>query len=227
MRGVRKRSRAASLMKRRMAKRPRGVQWQRRGRFANGGELKFHDIAIDLAPVLTAGSILNAGTVNIIAQGVLENQRIGRKCTIRKINWRYQIVLPNTASASETADTVRLIFFVDKQTNGLTATVGNILASANFQAFRALENSGRFIILMDKTHKINTQGGIGGATLLFAENQQNYVFNKTVNIPLEFDNSFSDGRLTTIRTNNFGVLAISQGAHAGLDSQLRLRFSDN
>ncbi len=190
------------------------------------GELKFHDIAVDNGGIATAGAIANAGTLNIIAQGVLESQRIGRKCTIRKINWRYNLQLPSSASASETSDVARVILYVDKQCNGATAAVTDILQIGNYQSFRALDNTGRFIILMDRTHKLVSSAGVGGATLLFAEQQMPRIWNKTVSIPLLFDNAFADGRLTTIKTNNIGVLFISQGGFAEFDSQMRLRFTD-
>lgn len=227
MRGVRKRGRIPGP-----GAQPRAVRRRKAvamyARFArSNGEMKFHDIDIDDGTVSATGDIQNGGTINIIPQGVLENQRIGRKCTIRSINWRYQVTLPSTASASETADSVRMILYVDKQTNGATATVLNILANANFQSFRALENTGRFTILMDKTHKMQARAGIGGATLLFGEDQSNHSFYKKCNIPIEFDNVANTGVLTTIRTNNLGCLFISQGGFAGVDSTMRLRFSDN
>lgn len=196
------------------------------GRYSNGGETKFHDIDID-GTFTTAGAIQNGGTVNIIPQGVLENNRVGRKCTIKTVHWRYNIQIPTTASSSETSDSARVILYVDKQCNGATATVANILAAANYQAYRALENVGRFKILLDKTHKIQCGGGVGGAIDLWAENQQNYRFSKKCNIPIEYDNSASTGVLTTIRTNNIGVLLIGQGGFATMDSKMRLRFSDS
>ncbi len=60
-----------------------------------GGELKFHDLDIDDAVVAVNGTIAQV-SCNIIAGGTTESTRIGRKSVIRKINWRYEIVLPNT-----------------------------------------------------------------------------------------------------------------------------------
>lgn len=197
------------------------------GRYSNGGETKFHDIDVDVATVLTAGSVLNSGTINIIPQGVLENNRVGRKCTIKKIFWKYNVLLKNSAAESTTTDTVRLILFVDKQCNGATATVADILASANYQSFRALENVGRFVILMDRTITINSEGlsGVTGSVQSSAR-VMNGKFAKSCNIPIEYDNSASTGVLTTIRTNNLSVLAISANALSALDSKFRLRFTD-
>ncbi len=197
--------------------------------FSQGSETKFHDVALDDAVVAAAGTV--TPTINIIPQGVLENERVGRKCVIKKVYWKYTITLPQQDAVAQPAsgDAVRAILYVDKQCNGATATVANILASADWQSFRALENTGRFVILMDKTHSINYMGlGSDGAGVVSqAQVQQPHRFFKNCSIPIEFDNSASTGVLTTIRTNNLGVLLIARSGVAGFDSDFRLRFSDN
>jgi hypothetical protein len=137
------------------------------GRYARNGtvgaELKFHDLDIDDAVVAANGTIAQV-SCNLIAQGVTESQRIGRKCTIRNINWRYQIQLPNAQNMTSVLDTVRVILYQDKQANGATATVTGILESDDFQSFNNLANKGRFTILMDRTHAINATAGSGNGT---------------------------------------------------------------
>ena len=60
------------------------------GRFAKpNGEMKFHDVDLDDA-VIAAGANATA-SINLIAQGVTESTRVGRKCTITAINWRYRV----------------------------------------------------------------------------------------------------------------------------------------
>ncbi len=201
------------------------------GRYGGGAgkpELKFHDIAVDDAAISTAGTIQNTGTINIIAQNTTESTRIGRKCTIRGINWRYNLKLPAQASMSETSDTVRVILYLDKQCNGATATVLGLLETDNYQAFNNLANKSRFRILMDKVHTITSPSAIAGPVSGQAE--INGRFYKKCSIPLEYDNSASTGALTTIRSNNLGVLLISRDGDAtgvAFDSQFRLRFSDD
>ncbi len=190
-------------------------------------ELKFHDVDVDDAAISTAGTIQNTGTINIIAQNTTESTRIGRKCTIRAINWRYSIDLPAQASMSETAEIVRVILYLDKQCNGATATTTNILETDNYQSFNQLANKSRFRILMDRTHTITSPSGIAGPVT--GLNQYEDSFYTKCNIPLEFDNSATTGALTTIRSNNLGVLLISKTGDAtgcAFDSKFRLRFSD-
>ncbi len=201
------------------------------GRYSNGGELKFHDIDVDDAIVATGGSIQNGGTINIIPQGVLENTRVGRKCTIKAINWRYVVSVPavDATGAAREGDVVRMILYVDKQTNGATAAVLDILQTADFQSFNNLSNKGRFRILMDRTHVVNYLSGTGSGGA--ADNDYSRAtltgsYYKKCAIPIEYDDSASTGVLTTIRTNNLCCLFISEQGIAGVASKFRLRFSD-
>ncbi len=196
----------------------------------SSGELKFHDIDIDDAIIAQNGTIQNTGTINIIPQGVTEIQRIGRKCTIKSLNWRYQITLFNqdAVAAPLVGDTIRVILYLDKQCNGATAAVTGILESDNFQSFRNLANSSRFQVLMDKEHSINYAAAASDNAAVISQPGavRHYSFYKTCTIPLEFDST--TGALTEIRSNNLGVLILSdQGAVCGFESKMRLRFSDN
>ncbi len=195
-----------------------------------GGELKFHDIDVDDAVIAQGTNILNTGTVNIIPQGITEITRVGRKCVVKSINWKYSVSLPlvsNTASAP-LGDTVRVVLYLDKQCNGATAAssgITGILRADDFQSFRELSNVSRFVILMDRMMSINYTSGAGdGAVNDFAGVKRHGAFNKKCNIPLEFN--AAAGALTEIRSNNLGVMVCSEEGTAGFESKLRLRFSD-
>ncbi len=196
------------------------------GRYSGrGGEMKFHDVDLDDANI--AASAITA-TINIIGQGVTESTRVGRKCTIRRIQWRYQISLPEVDALGTPAsgDTVRIILYKDKQANGATANATDILEAAVWQSFRNLANSGRFDILMDKLHNINYMGlaSDGAGVVSQAAVIHNYTFFKNCSIPIEFDNT--TGAITEIRSNNIGVLLLSATQVAAFESGFRLRFSD-
>ncbi len=199
---------------------------QFRGRRANGPiEFKFHDLDIDDAVIAVGGTIAQA-SCNLIAQGVTESERIGRKCTIKQINWRFQILLPNSANiAGGTNETVRVILYLDKQANGAAATVTGILESVDFQSFNNLSNKSRFRTLMDRVYNMNAQAGAGdGAANDTAGVQKNDSFYKKVNIPIEFD--AVAGALTEIRSNNIGVLLLSKIGICLFESKMRLRYAD-
>ncbi len=197
------------------------------GRYSGrGGELKFFDAVLDQAGVPTGGSILDS--MNLIGQGVTESTRIGRKCTIKSIFWRYQVALPvqDAVAVPITGDTFRVIMFVDKQANGATAAVLDILETANIHSFRNLANQNRFDILYDKLHNINyaAMGSDGAGVMSQGKLVHNYTFYKKCNVVLEFDNT--TGAITEIRSNNIGLLRISATGICDLLSQYRIRFSD-
>ena len=116
---------------------------------------------------------------------------------------------------------------MDKQANGATAGVTDILETDQFLSFNNLANKSRFRTLMDRTYSMNsTAGGGDGTTEDYTEFQLNDSFYKKVNIPIEF--SGTAGTIGEIRSNNIGCLILSEtGAICALVSRMRLRFSDN
>ncbi len=192
------------------------------------GELKFHDIDINDSAIAAGVTVAEDSCVTII-QGVTESQRIGRKCTIRSINWRFNISLVSQVDSADPpkGDVVRILLYQDKQTNGAAATSTQILESADFQSFNNLANKSRFRTLMDRTYTIDhtlaqTDGTNTGG---YAEVNITDTLFKRVNIPIEYDST--TGAITEVRSNNIGVLTISKNGTATFESKMRLRFSDN
>ncbi len=217
--------RTARVAGRRGFTRTAGFYGRYRGGPNGSGELKFFDLDIDVTPAV-AGSITDS--INHIPQGVTENTRVGRKCTITNIAWRYDMVLPKATDGNNGSEQVRIIMYLDKQCNGATATVTGILESADYQSFNNLANKSRFRTLMDRTYNLNATAMGGYATgPLFntAETAMSDSFYKKCSIPLEFDST--TGAITEIRSNNIGLLLISKTALVALTSKIRIRFSDN
>ncbi len=214
-------------------KRGRSAPWVPRypafaGRKADAGqELKFHDLDIDDATVAAGGTIAE-DSCNGIPQGVTESTRVGRKCVITNINWRYDVTIPEQDAAATPleGDVVRVILYLDKQCNGATATTTGILESDDYQSFNNLANKSRFRILMDRTHTLNVQalasdgaGVVSSPAFILSDS-----FFKKCSIPIEFDSTA--GAITEVRSNNIGVLLVGQTGTAGFASKMRLRFSD-
>lgn len=190
------------------------------------GELKFFDLDINDTDVAAGGTIAQV-SCNVIAQGTTESTRIGRKLIIHSIGWRFNISLPAIDQGVAGSDMVRVILYLDKQCNGATATVTGILETSDFQSFNNLANKSRFITLMDKQYTVKHHGGAyDGTGTDWAADEINATFFKKVQIPIEYDNSFATGVITTIRTNNIGVLLVGRAGIAGFSSKMRLRFSD-
>ncbi len=186
-------------------------------------ELKFFDLDLNDAAISSTGDITDS--VNKIAQGITEVTRVGRKCTIKQINWRFQVRLLAAANLTG-GDVVRVLMYLDKQANGATATTVDILESADFQSFNNLSNKKRFRTLMDRTYTLNSQSGGGDGTT----NDSNIeilsdTFFKRVNIPIEFN--ATAGAITELTSNNIGVLLISRASSlSDFESKIRLRFTD-
>ncbi len=201
---------------------------RRVGYYRPGGavELKFHDVDLDDALIASGGTV--TASVCLIPQGVTEVQRIGRKAVVKNINWRYQLSIAeqDAQSTPVSADSVRLILYVDSQCNGATAAITDILESADYQSFNNLVNRGRFRILMDRTHQMNplTLASDGAGVVSSAAIKYNFGFFKKCHLPVEFNGA--TGAITEIRSNNIGVLVISNAGVVNLDSKFRLRFTD-
>lgn len=201
------------------------------GRFAGSrGELKFHDLDIDDAVVAGGGTIAQVSCLTI-AEGNGESDRIGRKLTVKVIQWKYNVsMLPQASTANpQGTDTVRVILYLDKQTNGATATVTGILESADYQAFHNLANSGRFTVLHDAeiNLKLNAACGDGSAANDWLGESFSKQFYKQCTIPIEYDNSATTGVITSMRSNNLGVLLLSRSGVCNFDSKMRIRYSDS
>jgi len=212
----------------RVARRQRG--FVRTGGFygrypPSGNEAKFFEDTQDVNIITTAG-IIAFISVNRIPQGVTESTRVGRKCVITKLMFRGYCQINPVLGTTTACNSVRILVYLDKQANGATATVANILQSGDEKSFNNLSNSQRFTIFKDKTLTFNMTYGSGTDTVA-----QILPFNffKKCNIPIEF--SSTTGAITEIRSNNIGVLAIC-GVQSGtipntsLVLTSRVRFTD-
>ncbi len=225
-----------------LGRRGRGVRGYTRrvgfyGRYNNrnrgggaGSELKFHDVTADEAVQdLSGGIIVNTDSFVKIPQNVTESGRIGRKCVITRINYRYTLTLTATAAATLAAgQTVRIMMVVDHQANGAAPTVsgaGGVLETATFQSFNNLASGSRFKVLFDRTHVLNALSSAGNGTANdSAEMSIHRTFYKKCRIPLEFN--AATGVIAEIRTNNIFVLLINStsSSFVSLASRARFRF---
>ncbi len=119
-----------------------------------------------------------------------------------------------------------MIPYQDKQANGATIVNTDLIETANDnQSFYNVANQGRFRILYDHQINLNPLAAAGdGAVNDTPQLVRGGMFSKALNIPLEF--SAGAGAITELRSNNIGVLLITQNGLAGFISNMRLRFSD-
>ncbi len=186
-------------------------------------ELKFHDVVLSSPGISSTGTITSASLV-LIAQGTSESERIGRRITIRQINLRYSTSKNGVATSATTSDTARVIIYVDKQCNGATAIVTDVLEDTTFQSFYNLSNSSRFRFLVDKTYDLNCSSGGGTTVFSFGENVVNDTYSIVCRIPIEYTGTTT--AITEIRSNNVGIITISENATSAFNGVARIRFSD-
>lgn len=214
-----------------MAKRTRKFTYARRGAKKAkytpvvpayvGAESKFFDVDANDAVIASNGTIVH-DSLNHIANGTGESNRIGKKCTVTSIHWRYRLHLPSTATLGNATEQVRTVIYLDKQCNGATAAVTDIFEADDILSFRNLANSGRFQILADKTFEMNSGGAEGFGAIGTLPVILSGQWHKKCNIPLEFNST--TGAIGEIRSNNLGLLVFGVQGVASLTSKVRLRF---
>jgi len=194
------------------------------GRFAGrGSELKFFDTALSFL-VDSTGEVPATGQLSLIAQGTTESNRIGKKCVIRSITIKANVVfIP--AAATVCSDNYAIFVVLDKQTNGAAAAVSDVFTGSSLpSALHNLANSQRFVVLKKIIRSIGAQAGVSAA---YNNSHQLINFTKKCNIPLEL--SGTTGVITELRSNNIFLMAgsASQDDLITISGNCRLRFSDN
>jgi len=193
-----------------------------RGRSAAAGtELKFHDLNHTSAVVVAARTIASP-SLNGIAQGVAEDERIGRKCTLKSLSLRGTILMPAATGTIVWTDEVRVIVYQDKQCNGAAPAVLDLLETATVEGYNNLANKGRFTTLMDKKMIVSR---IPASSTVAGGQFKHFNLYKKLNVPIEFNGAA--GALTEIRSNNIGVLAITKNGLMELEYNVRVRYADN
>ncbi len=204
-----------------MAKHGKKVRSKRPSHAASSVELKNFDGTV-LDAVVPATGVILQDSMCLIAQGTTALTRVGRKIVIKKIQMKWINELAGSGTTTSTADTIRLILYQDKQANGAIATTAAILgASPEVKSFRNLDEVGRFRVLMDRVVELKSNysdSATSGLATVYSS------LNMNTNIVLEY--SGVAGAITELRSNNVGLMVITDHGLAGLDLNWRLRYVD-
>jgi len=114
---------------------------------------------------------------------------------------------------------MRFMIVYDKQTNAATPTVAAILQSDNIFGLQNLDNSNRFVVIMDKTFRF---GSVDQTSVVYSKY-------KKVNLPVQF-NTGSAGTVGDIQTGGLFLVTWSPQITTALpigSCTTRIRFSDN
>lgn len=186
-------------------------------------EMKYSDQGISAG--ITATS---AGTcLSQIAEGSDNNNRIGRKITIRSVQYNLQIAASITdlsGSATENADTIRVVCVWDKQSNGTTPAYVDVYSSTGVSTgaqqpfnLRFLDNIERFQVLGSDLVNINSNGAN-------AVNVQRYI---KCNIPVRFTGTA--GAVANIITGGIWLFYVDMNTgatYATISGFTRVSFAD-
>ncbi len=199
------------------------------GRFHQ--EMKFLDYTADTSVTAEGWTITN-NAIPIIPNGPGENERIGRKAVIRKIQLRYQVYGWDVGSSTVLLEgaVVRVVLYLDTQCNGAAATAAQIWqTTTDVSTFINMENSQRFKILYNKTHTLNpaVAGWDGAAKLTTLNRVQGKCFKKCA-ITIDYDDT-GTGLLAEMKSNNIGLMFFKDTGTIGalrFEPTIRLRYTD-
>lgn len=181
------------------------------------GELKNVDT------ILSGGSVTGPtatvlGPLNVIAQGPGQNERIGRRVTMKSLWVRWQITM--NASLGVGASPFHLLIVYDKQNNAGLTGITSVLTSNSITAFKDLSNERRFVTLMDEWI---TPIGTGGPQSVCG---QRFI---KMNQVIEFNTSAA-AAATAITTGLVTAFIFQTGLITGsgpeYQFQSRVRYSD-
>lgn len=128
---------------------PRGFYGLNQGN--HGVELKDIDTSLAAAECSTTGAI---NLINGVAQGTDFNTRVGRKFNMRSILVRGTIKV----GATPTLAAYRWMIVYDKQANGASAVITDILTAINMGGVNNLTNRDRFVVIADKKGYVEAAG---------------------------------------------------------------------
>lgn len=170
-------------------------------------EMKFYDTNVGTTsiPTYEGGGALVTPTIVNMAQGSGASQRIGRKIQLKKIQCKFE-VKPYTSAVDPQPCTVRIMLIMDRQSNGSTPVVGDVLQNiAGFPPtvhFNRLDNCYRFRILASKSFSTNmVQSDIF--------NERHVELSHTFAQPVSVEYGSNDGGADTVFTNNIFVLMLA------------------
>lgn len=186
----------------------------------SSGELKYKDTDINSVAPTTGAIVPAGGTFVDVSVGTGPSQRIGRQIRVKSLN----AYLTCTRSATVNAnDTLRLIWLLDTQCNGTVPTVLDVLSTANYNSFRNMANSKRFVVLRDEEIDI-ASNAFDGTNFSSISKQRNFY--RRLNLSIEYDATVNTGVVTTIRSNNLLLLAISMRGSTSVVGTVRVRYED-
>lgn len=130
---------------------PRGANYG-----VEGPELKTIDTVVANSRITFNSAVSVSNLLNVTAQGVGAQQRLGRKFRMKSlfIRWNGDLAPTTTGSAS-----LRMLVVYDKEPEGAAPPIASVLVADNIGSVMNLDNQARFSVLCDEVIQcVGTQG---------------------------------------------------------------------
>lgn len=129
----------------------------------NAPELKNFDSSFQLLVATNLFGWSALRLINGVDQGTGKNQRIGNKWDLRSVQARFFFDFNNTVTAPAGLGPIRLVLIWDQAPNGGTALSTDVfVSSSDINAPLNLDNSDRFVILLDRLYPQFNSGTSNG-----------------------------------------------------------------
>lgn len=177
-------------------------------------EMKAYDVAVDLDPYSGNPDV---DTLNDIAQGDGDDQRVGDTVTIRSVQIKGKIV--QNVDTADTEYYTRIVVVQEKSPQGTAATWLSVFAADTVDTLRSRNRPTDFRIIWDKTYRSmkDTAQGVIRATTHFK------MFKK-LNLKTEYNDSATPpqiGGLYIMATSN-----VPATGNLDLTCNTRVRYTD-
>ncbi len=205
-----------------------------------GIENKFLDTELTTTALTASWAALNpTGTgctdsLSVPQEGNGESQRIGRNYTIDSIfiHGVLGCIATESVVAPQNEFRARVIVYIDKQTNSAEAAPALIMdegGANDILAFRNLQNTKRFRVILDKTVKFTFSGQTNeGAVNLFASGIIERPFNLFHRFPkgLQVQCDATNADVSSCSNINIGIAAIASATaiQSNITYSARMRF---
>lgn len=197
-------------------------------------ETKYYDVSLPAAPLSYAYQWTGAeidptvGGLFCPAQGSGVSDREGRKAFIKRVRIRgligFNVV---TGTAVSPIPTVRVILYLDKQTNGAQAQSEQVMAPATSAdtalalcAFQNKDNFGRFQVLRDKTFEspktvaVGTNATTSSLTMDIANTAFKFDYKFKKPLVVHF-NQVNGGTIADVVDHSLHVIAMTGSDNLG------------
>lgn len=183
------------------------------------GELKYVDLATATYALNTTGSVT---LIPVIPEGTDQTERIGRRVHLKSVQFRGYAV----SNATTLVTYGRMLVVWDRQPNKALAALTDILLSASSFAYSNLDNSDRFVTLVNKSIVLAGNGTTAGQQT--ERSMVDCSFYRRLDHTMKF--SGVDGTIGDI--NSGALLLVTVGstvagtADGDLTGSFRVRFLD-